>query len=431
MGGQCSLKMSSSYNIIEKSIAKILARMPFVKNIIKDIYSRSIYLYHKTTYTCRTIAALENVSSNLENETFFGYYDKSPANLSGSYIIYHRSTYPTKFKPNCTKPINIVLQEVASGKRVAELVSYAYNWQQGTKLQWLTDRRFIFNDYNLDLDCYVSKVFDIDAGHIVKVFPMPIYDCYGEDFALTLNFDRLARLAPDYGYSNRLDKPMDLNDIDSDGVFFINMQNGKYHLVITLNELIRIEPTNSMQGALHTVNHIMIGPDGENFIFIHRWYKNRRRIERLMHAKKDGSEIRVLAAFGMVSHCFWIDESTILSYMRGPGYRDAYWLINTVTGELVRLRLNTIDKYGDGHPHVRGDWFVTDTYPDKARMQHLFLCNWKTGDFRELGEFFHGFDYNGETRCDLHPRFSPNGKEIFFDSVFDGCRRLYKLEVKL
>jgi Tol biopolymer transport system component len=77
---------------------------------------------------------------------------------------------------------------------------------------------------------------------------------------------------------------------------------------------------------------------------------------------------------------------------------------------------------------VHGDWFVTDTYPDKARMQHLIMANWKTGEARKLGEFFHGFEYDGQTRCDLHPRFSPDGKSIFFDSVFDGRRRLYRLD---
>ena len=423
--------MASNYSNIERIGARILSHLPLTKRVVKCLYQKLVFTYYRKSYHCRLVRPMICVSSNTICETFFGYYDKSPANLSGSYVIYQQCMYPTKFKPDCTKPINVTLQEVTSEKKVAELASYAYNWQQGTKLQWLTDRRFIFNDYDPILDRYVAKVFDIDACRIIRIFPLPIYDCYGENFALTLNFDRLARLAPDYGYSNRLDKPMDLNDIDSDGIFFINMRDGKYHLIVTLNHIIKIEPKNSMRGALHTINHIMISPDGENFVFIHRWYKNGRRFDRLMHARKDGSKIRVLAGFGMVSHCFWVDESTILAYMRGPGYGDAYWLINTVTGELVPIRLHTIDKYGDGHPNVCGDWFVTDTYPDKARMQHLFLCNWKTGEVREIGEFFHSFEYKRETRCDLHPRFSPNGKEIFFDSVFDGCRRLYKLEVKL
>ncbi len=61
-------------------------------------------------------------------------------------------------------------------------------------------------------------------------------------------------------------------------------------------------------------------------------------------------------------------------------------------------------------------------------MQHLLLCNWKSGEIRRLGEFFHGFAYFGETRCDLHPRFSPDGKKIYFDSVFNGRRGLYVME---
>lgn len=423
--------MNSNYSSIEKLGARILSHLPFAKNIAKNLYSKLVYWHYKKHYTHRAVATLKNVSSDNEGETFFGYYDKPPVNISGSHVIYQCSVNPTKFKPNCANPVNVVLQEVDSERVIAQLSSYAYNWQQGTRLQWLTDRRFIFNDYNLELDCYIAKVFDIDEDRVIKTFLMPIYDCFGEFFALTLNFDRLARLAPDYGYKNRLNKPINLDIVDSDGIFFIDMQNEESKLIITLKQLIEVEPTNSMQGALHTVNHVMIAPDGNNFIFIHRWYKRKQRFDRLMCAKNDGNVLKVLAAFGMVSHCFWIDESVILGYMRGPDGRDTYWLINAETGKMMPFTQSGIDKYGDGHPHVRGDWFVTDTYPDKARMQHLLLCNWKTGEFRELGEFFHGFDYNGETRCDLHPRFSPDGKEIFFDSVFDGSRRLYKLEVQL
>jgi Tol biopolymer transport system component len=57
------------------------------------------------------------------------------------------------------------------------------------------------------------------------------------------------------------------------------------------------------------------------------------------------------------------------------------------------------------------------------------LCNWKTNEVKKIGEFFHGFNFVGETRCDLHPRLSSDGKTVFFDSVFEGRRRLYCMEL--
>jgi Tol biopolymer transport system component len=64
-------------------------------------------------------------------------------------------------------------------------------------------------------------------------------------------------------------------------------------------------------------------------------------------------------------------------------------------------------------------------------MQNLILINMRNNEIIEVGEFFHGFKYKGETRCDLYPRFSPDKKYAFFDSVFSGRRQLYKMELSL
>ena len=154
-------------------------------------------------------------------------------------------------------------------------------------------------------------------------------------------------------------------------------------------------------------------------------------MDRLLLADAKTGDLHLLSDFGMVSHCFWVNEETVLGYLRGPGGKDGYWLVNVNSGTFVECMQNKLARFGDGHPHVYGDWFVTDTYPDKARMQHLLLCNWKTGELREIGEFFHGFEFEGENRCDLHPRFSPDGIAVFFDSVFTGKRQLYKMELDL
>jgi Tol biopolymer transport system component len=141
--------------------------------------------------------------------------------------------------------------------------------------------------------------------------------------------------------------------------------------------------------------------------------------------------LKLLADYGMVSHCFWVDNKTVLAYFRNSDAKDSYWLLDIETGTYNEVFNGSIEDWGDGHPHVHGDWFITDTYPDKARMQHLILVNWKTGNIKELGKFFHGFKYVEKTRCDLHPRFSPDGKCVFFDSVFSGKRQFYKMYLDL
>ena len=47
----------------------------------------------------------------------------------------------------------------------------------------------------------------------------------------------------------------------------------------------------------------------------------------------------------------------------------------------------------------------------------------------ELGRFFADPGYAGPARCDLHPSFSADGKIICFDSIHEGYRGIYNMDV--
>src|SRR5690606_41740644 len=93
----------------------------------------------------------------------------------------------------------------------------------------------------------------------------------------------------------------------------------------------------------------------------------RRKFDRLMLGSADGVELRVLSAHGMVSHCFWMNEGALLCYLRRPDGHDGYTIVDTASGAMRPLLEGRLDGLGDGHPHVHGHCFVTDTYPDKRR----------------------------------------------------------------
>ena len=68
-----------------------------------------------------------------------------------------------------------------------------------------------------------------------------------------------------------------------------------------------------------------------------------------------------------------------------------------------------------------------DSYPDRSRMQHLYTYDMEKDEIEKLGSFISPLRYYGENRCDLHPKWSFNGKDIFIDSTYDGKRKLYYL----
>jgi hypothetical protein len=418
----------SNYNGLERAIARFLARFPLLKKSAKTLYSRLVFMRSKRKF--KQYSLTQPVAFTSENQSsFFGYYDKSPLSPTGEYLLYQQSTV-TKQAPAISSAQLICENNTKEILYNADIK--AFNWQQGCKLQWLSNTTFIYNDFDETSNSYISKMIDVLDSSCERIFPLPIYDSFKDEFALCLNYDRLSKFSPDYGYFS---KPLDesLLDLKGDGIWLMNLKTGSTELLLSLAFISELASEDynisTSEDVDHTVNHIMISPDGNGFIFIHRYFINGRRFDRLIHSDMN-AKMTVIASNEMVSHCFWVDKYMILGYLRGPDSRDGYWLIDINTCSFKPFAHDKLDQYGDGHPNVKGDWFVTDTYPDKARMQHLLLCNLKTEEVFELGQFFHGFQYKGETRCDLHPRFSFDGKSIFFDSVFTGERHLYQMDIK-
>ena len=73
---------------------------------------------------------------------------------------------------------------------------------------------------------------------------------------------------------------------------------------------------------------------------------------------------------------------------------------------------------------------VCDTYPrGPERLQELFLYDVESGARVDLGSFHADEVFTGDIRCELHPRWSPGGKTISIDSVHQGERQIYLIDV--
>ncbi|HHX8576195.1 hypothetical protein R7D66_05025 [Vibrio sp. Vb2354] len=410
----------SAYSKRERAIASLLARFPTLKSYLKRIYTNVFYALYKPDfdYKIKQTFVLREVDSS-SGDTFFGYYDKSPESSDGRYILFQRASGGTVRSPKFTADVEVVVVDRESKQEVISLKSRAFNWQQGTKLQWLSNECFIFNDY--ENGEYVSRIVDLEVGKVVDTLPLPIYDTFvGEsEYALTTSFERLSIFAPDYGY---FAKVLDNNlKYSCDGVYWISLKTGDYKQIVSLEQLSAFEFNNSL-GVVHTVNHIMISPSGKQFIFIHRWYIDGQRFDRLLLSDLAGN-LRVLADDGMVSHCCWADDHNVTGFFRHNSENN-YFNIDLKTSSISPYSQS---EYTDGHPTVNGSVILTDTYPNRKGLQELMFLD-EGGRKNILGEFKHSPRYFGESRCDLHPRLSCVGNRIYFDSVCTGIRKLYYLE---
>ncbi|WP_146612971.1 glycosyl transferase [Halomonas sp. SL1] len=419
----------NNFGVVPKLIARALSRFPRVKALGKALYQRWVYIFNKPTTNEDSLYPVKKVGV-AGCETFFGYYDKTPISQSG-YVLAHLSERSTQLPPSAEQGIYVGVFE--AGKNIEPIMmveTHAYNWQQGARAQWLTNDHFIVNDYSEEANAYISKRYSVEGNELIKTYEFPVQDAFCDSYFLSVNYRRLMALRPDYGYRNLPAlSESELKDLWSDGIWYVEMESGDSKLLLSLEAIVNHEFENKFSAALHKVNHVMISPCGEKFLFLHRYYMDDKRSDRLLVSDLSGN-ITTLSSKGMVSHCCWKGEDEIIGYLRGDNEKDAYWCLNVKTAEMTKQDVGVVDQYGDGHPHSTGSFFVTDTYPDKARMQHLFKVGVSNGEVEELGSFFHGFAFKGETRCDLHPRLSPDGTFVFFDSVSSGRRQLCYMEIE-
>ncbi len=414
----------------ERLIASALSATPALKAFIKKGYVSINYIIHRKRYRSlvlnlkREINLIEPI--NKKNETFFGYYDKSPDNDKGL-VLFNETEASTSKKPTSNRPIwiNTINLKTKISSAIAD--SFSYNWQQGCRAQWISDEKIIFNHFNSTTRRFEAAVYSIKKKEITKSFAFPVQDAYKDQYFLSINYRRIMRLRPDYGYRNLpLPDDEEMRNLDYDGIWKVDFNSDASDLIVSLKDVVDLQPASNFDSSFHKLNHVMISPNGENFIFIHRWYDKGKRFDRLILFQE--GYLRILANEGMVSHMCWINDSILFGFFRHKGVAGFYF-ININSGEIKSCQgLNSLNN-GDGHPTVYKEWIAVDSYPDKSRMQHLTLYNYKTKDLIPILEVFQPLKYQAETRCDMHPRFSQDGKYIFFDTVFTGKRRLAYIDV--
>jgi hypothetical protein len=250
---------------------------------------------------------------------------------------------------------------------------------------------------------------------------------------VSLNYRRLAKLRPDYGYTVEVENFHPDMDYAEDGLFRYDIDSGNTELIVSLDRLINNSPCSTMTGAQHKVNHVMYAPLGRKnrLMFMHRWINKGKKKDRLYTVNDDGSELYLLIDDGMVSHCSWLGIDRIISFCRQKSGGDRYYLFEDRSTQVLPVA-DALLKYGNGHPTYEssGRWLITDCYPHLDRRTRLLLWDSVNDRFFEIGQFYLSPLNYGIKRCDHHPRWSPAGNSVSFDSCESGTRTMSVLDVR-
>lgn len=368
---------------------------------------------------------------------WFGYYDKLQFDPTDRFVLGMRVDFEHR-SPRADDVVQIGMVDLEEGDRWIPLgESRAWNWQQGCMLQWLPNSAstVLWNDRLGDR--FVCHLLDVNTGH-KQTCPHPIYSVSPDGrTAVTPDFARIGDVRPGYGYAGLADRyAADLAPTES-GIFRIDLPTGKADLILSVSQIAQMgEIPQGVAGIKHYFNHLLFSPDGERFIALHRWrYPNGSRLTRMLTARVDGSDIRLVIPNGYASHFIWRDSQHILAQSK-------HWLGNDQWGNFLfeDKPAGIVEEVGQGVLDAGGhfsylrdaQWILSDTYPQgPQRLQTPHLYHVASGRRIDLGHFHAPAAYTGEWRVDTHPRLSRTEQWVCIDAPHAAAgRQLHLLDIR-
>ncbi|MBL7141392.1 MAG: hypothetical protein ISS74_10855 [Planctomycetes bacterium] len=366
---------------------------------------------------------------------WFGYYDKRQFDPTGRFCLGMEVDFEGR-SPRADDRLTVGMVDLADGDRWNPLgESRAWGWQQGCMLQWIpgSPMRLLWNDR--EGDRFVCRILDT-RSRAKRTIPTPIY-CLSPDgrTAVTPDFARIQDMRPGYGYPGVSDPHKDDMAPKDSGIWRVDLETGERRLILALADIAAFgdrHPT--MDGAKHYVNHLLFSTDGSRFIFLHRWRPDAgkgRFYTRMFTATPDGTDLVVLDPSGHTSHFIWRDAEHVLAWTRPEGKRDGFYLFKDKTADVQQVGEGVMTVNGHCTYLPGNAWILNDTYPEgKERLQHVYLYHVPTGRRVPLGHFHLPPAYQGEWRCDTHPRASPDGRLVCIDSPHTGQgRQLHLIDI--
>ncbi len=410
-----------SYNSIEKNLSKLIKFSPFLHSQIKFLYQKISFLLNKEKgFQIKLHQKCRLVDFNIKN-IFFVYYDHIPFSKDMKYFLCHQITSELTLTIYKFSSLGIELQKNL-------YTTQYFNFQQGIRPIWINNNKFIFNRI-LD-NKLISSIYNIENDSFNN-FDIPIQEISSKNnIIIAMDYSKLDIINQDYGYG--INKNILQKEIN--GILVYDYIQDKLIFELSLDRIHSLSQNKNLPLSQCEVNHIHHSPSEDSFVFIYR-NKSHKGFSELYYYNYTTNDLRVLYSGSLISHYCWIDKNIIFAYLeyRGKvGFFEIHY--NDSIHFTQKILPNSEDNISDGHPSVSPDnkWIAYDTYPDKARQSHLYIIR-NDLEMRSqkilVGKFYSPLEFNGYNRCDLHPRWSPDGKYISIDSAHEGTRKTYLIDI--
>jgi len=410
-------------NKLEKLVYDLVKSNPGIKKRVRNIYQSTFDLLpRKKDFSINPIVVKEGF--------YFGFHDITPFSYDDNYILANKLTIPFRMpKAGDILHVGFFPFNKSIGAFTNIGATRAWNYHKGCRLQWLGKNHIIYNDAREKQ--LVSKIYNFKTGEETLI-PHAVDSASpcGRS-ATSFSYERLEKFMPGYGYTFTDDSYLSEKTSAKTGIFLIDIASGEKKMIMNLRNLSKLGPIDpSASKYYHYVTHSLFSPDSRYISFIHRWAKLndvQKRWTRLIVYDTLGKEFYVSPTDDMVSHYVWNKKNQLLAYARTNNI-DSHLLFSSPSlrdyERIAYPRLNS-----DGHQSfISDDSFVTDTYPDKFRMSHLYKVEMVEDSATLIASLNSPKKYQSidgsHWACDLHPRMNHAGDFVCFDSVHTGTRAL-------
>ena len=409
------------------------------------------------------------INSTPETAThFFGFHDLCPWDKSNQKLLVHRIKNPGLMHiPTHQDIAEVCWWDTKTGEINAFDETTAWNWHQGSRLQWLphTNDKVL---YNKQIDGKLVGIIKNLTTSVEQILPFTCYAISSDGrYGISPNFGRLHQYYSTYGYDGIATGSEPELLPANDGIFLIDLVNYQAKLLLPLAEIAALGNYQTAPNTPHFVTHPVFNPSGTRFSFFHRFFlQDGALYSRFMVADINGSNLAIIAE-EKVSHFDWYNDDTLLVWTRYlpkklAESRRIGILAKSTMKSIIRLirklqphlkqtlwheayfqiSLNDIENpkalatgllEQDGHPMFSQDrkWLLTDTYPNpKDQCRSLILFDYKKRVRYDIKRLYSPLPFQIQgISCDLHPRWNHSGTQVCVDSTHTGSRQIHVIDV--
>ena len=312
-----------------------------------------------------------------------------------------------------------------------------WNFQEAAMCHWLpwADDTFLYNDKRDGK--FVTVILNWKTGE-EKIIPYPVSAVSRDgEWAVSINYARLRLSRPDYGYAGGgQDAKKNVSWPDNDGLWLVNLKTGEAELIVSIaslkDQMTQMQDPKGLAYFCHTI----ISPNAKKIFWLARTVENLDAQAGFVSKWQttsftcdlDGSNVRRCFPDGWGgSHFNWKDDKTLAVTAKWEDRVYGHTIFTVGEEDKVQhIGAGILDFDGHCLFSPNGKFMSSDGYFNEYFERSWVMIRLEDQAVMPIGAFYVPELYrNIYTRCDLHPRFRPDGAQIGFNSVHEGTRQVY------